>query len=622
MQLKYNIECNKYFPYFLFMKIELLSPAKNLECGIGAIDYGADAVYIGASKFGARSKAANPLEDIEKIIGYAHKFDVKVYPVLNTILYENELEEAEQLIHDLYKIKSDAIIIQDMAILEMQLPPIPLFASTQTNNYSLQRIKFLEDVGLKRIILARELSLNQIKEIRANTSVELEFFIHGALCVSFSGQCFFSEAVTHRSANRGECSQPCRMRYDLIDSKGHTLLKNKNILSLKDLNLSDYISQLIDSGINSFKIEGRLKDSSYVKNITAFYRKTIDEIIANKPDHHKSSSGNTRLNFEPAPDKSFNRSFTSYYINNSKRNHVASIHTEKSIGEVIGKVKTIEKDYITLDSFPKLNNGDGICFFSKDVLSGTNVNKVQGNKIFLNSMDGISTDATIFRNSNIEFDKFLKRNKLKRKITINFFLEFYNNTLSLTGYDDKNNRFTSSLTVDSLEKVSDAEFNKNKIEAQLKKTGESIFNTGNIEVAQDISINFPLSLMNKLRREVTSGLENQRLLSYKQIESKISPCNIPFPESSLDFSSNVINSKSREFYKRHGVTNIEPGFELLIERKEKTIMTTKYCIRFEIGKCPMVDKANNNEPLFLLNNNQKYRLEFNCKECQMKLILC
>jgi 23S rRNA 5-hydroxycytidine C2501 synthase len=604
------------------MKIELLSPAKDKDCGINAIDYGADAVYIGAPKFGARLKASNSIEDIQKLIEYAHKFSAKVYPVLNTVLFENELEEAELLINQLYGIMADAIIIQDMGILEMKIPPIPLFASTQTHNYSLDRIKFLESVGLKRIILARELSLEKISEIRKNTSIELEFFIHGALCVSFSGQCYFSEAITKRSANRGQCSQPCRMKYNLFDLNGKMLVKNKNLLSLKDLNLSDYIGNLIDVGISSFKIEGRLKDSSYVKNVTAYYRKIIDVLIDSNHDLQKSSAGKTEFNFIPNPEKSFNRSFTSYYINNSKRNNVASIDTEKSLGEQIGKIKTIGKDFITIDSTEELHNGDGICFFINHVLQGTNVNKVTGNKIFLNDMSDITLGIIIYRNYDIEFDKFLNKNKLSRRLKINFAIEFSNNYLSLNGQDENGNSFLAKIEIlkNTNERVT--ERIQDKIKSQLQKTGGSIFVADRIDISGDINFNIPLSVINQLRRDVISGLEEIRLLNYKRNESYLISNNILFPETKLDYKSNITNSKAKSFYLRHGVKDFTEGFELLRERTGKEIMRTKYCIRYELGKCPILDKSNSNEPLYLENNKRKYRVEFDCKECQMRLILC
>ena len=599
------------------MNIELLSPAKDIESGIAAIDYGADAVYIGSPKFGARAKASNTLEDISRLIEYAHKFSVRIYPVLNTILFNEELKIAENLIHDLYSIGSDALIIQDMGILEMDLPPLPLFASTQANNHSLERIQFFEKVGLQRVILARELSLNEIKNIKENSNIELEFFVHGALCVSYSGQCYFSQAVSKRSGNRGECAQPCRMRYDLLDADGNTILKDKNILSLKDLNLSKYLSELIDAGIVSFKIEGRLKDISYIKNITGFYRKTIDEIIKNRNDIKKISTGAIDLNFEPTPYKSFNRGFTSYYIDNTKRTHVASINTEKSIGEKIGRVISIGNNHIVVDSKLEFNNGDGICFFNNENLLGTRINFIKDNKLFLNSISGIEVGTIIYRNYDIGFDMFLSKNKLKRKIEVDFILSLAENVLLLKGIDVDQNEYMVSKKIKTSELAINNVDIKNKLIEQLKKTGGTIFKARNIEIINPINVSISHSMINQLRRDLLQGLENMRLKNYRRVEYKIIPNNHPYPEKNLDYTYNIVNQKARDFYRRHLVKNIEDGFELLPNQTDKAIMKSKYCIRFEIGECPLENKQASSKPLFLINNRTKLCIEFNCTECNM-----
>jgi putative protease len=601
------------------MNIELLSPAKDIESGIAAIDYGADAVYIGSPKFGARAKASNSLEDISRLIEYAHKFSVKIYPVLNTILFDEELNIAESLIHALYSIGSDALIIQDMGILEMELPPLPLFASTQANNSSIKRIQFFEKVGLQRVILARELSLNEIRKIKEDTNIELEFFVHGSLCISYSGQCYFSQAVAKRSGNRGECAQPCRMHYDLLDTDGNIILKDKNIFSLKDLNLSKYLSQLIDAGIVSFKIEGRLKDISYIKNITSFYRKTIDEIIKNKKDIKKSSTGTIDLNFKPDPYKSFNRGFTSYYIDDTKRTQVASLNTEKSIGEKTGKVASLGNNYIVVDSKSKFNNGDGLCFFNDEILLGTRINFIKDNKLFLNSISGIKVGTIIYRNYDIGFDTFLSKNQLKRKIDVDFILSLEKNVLLLKGIDVDKNEYLISKKIKTTELVNNNTDIKNKIIEQLKKTGKTIFQVRNIEIPKPINISLPHSIINQLRRDVLEGLEKVRLKNYYRIEYKITPNNFPYPKEHLDYTYNVVNEKAKDFYRRHLVKNIEDGFELLSNQTDKVIMKSKYCIRFEIDKCPLENKQASNKPLFLINNYIKYRVEFNCKECNMTL---
>lgn len=356
-------------------ELELLSPAKDLATGIAAINCGADAVYIGAPKFGARAAVGNSLSDIKQLINYAHQFRAKVYITINTLLYDDELAEAEALIKQCYDIGTDAVIIQDMGIFEMGIPPIPKFASTQTNNYSVDQIKFLESVGVQRIILARELSLEQIKEIRNATTVDLEFFVHGALCVSFSGQCYMSCALTGRSANRGECAQPCRMLYTLEDADGNVIVKDKYLLSLKDLNLSNRIEDLIDAGITSFKIEGRLKDTVYVKNVTAHYRQTIDDVMKRKDGFVRSSSGKSIINFTSDPAKSFNRGFTNYLVD-GKSGDNSSFNSQKSIGKYLGDVTKTGNDFITINTKEKIVNGDGLCYFDKDdVLQGFKKNK-------------------------------------------------------------------------------------------------------------------------------------------------------------------------------------------------------------------------------------------------------
>ena len=344
--------------------LELLSPAKNLEYGITAIDFGADAVYIGAPKFSARINASNSLSDIERLCSYAHRFHSKVFVALNTIIFDNELEEVEKLIHKIHEAGADALIIQDMGILEMNLPPIELHASTQCHNFDLNKIKFLENVGFSRVILSREMSLDYIKQIRSSTNIELEAFVHGALCVGFSGQCYMSAFNGSRSGNRGECAQPCRLSYDLLDENKNVIIKNKQILSLRDLNLNAHIAELANAGVSSFKIEGRLKDLNYVKNITALYRKKLDEIIENNNSYKKASLGQFSFNFEPDASKSFNRGFTTYFFH--ERSEKISANTSKSIGKKLGKIIEVGENYFKIDTNEIISNGDGLCWFAEN----------------------------------------------------------------------------------------------------------------------------------------------------------------------------------------------------------------------------------------------------------------
>ncbi|RUT80156.1 peptidase U32 family protein [Ancylomarina longa] len=603
-------------------KIELLAPAKNLEAGIAAINYGADAIYIGAPKFGARAAAGNTLKDIKELIQYAHQYWAKVYITINTILYDQELNEAEQLIHQLYDIGADALIVQDMGILEMNLPPIELHASTQTHNYDLDRIKFLEQVGFKRIILARELSLEQIKEIRKNTSVELEYFIHGALCVSLSGQCYFSQALGGRSANRGECSQACRMKYDLVDEEGKVIAKDKYLLSLKDLNLSGHLQEIMESGICSLKIEGRLKDSTYLKNVTSYYRQAIDQIIDQNPNFEKSSSGVINPSFQPDLERTFNRGYTDYFFT-GRIPEIANFHTPKSIGKEIGRIIDIRKDHFLIETQYELHNGDGLCFFNKNnLLKGILVNGVQGNKIFPNEMNMLQRNAILYRNNDHEFAKELNRDQTRRKIAIDFYLESKDDAITLIATDENG----ISASVQHLEQVKSA---KNKemaisnLKKQLGKTGDSIYQVNSIDLNYAQAPFLPAKLLNDLRRKCLQLLTTSRIDSHKTPTSRLLIAHPKYPGKNLSYMGNVVNCKAEEFYHKCGVEKIEKGFELQKDYSGKTIMTTKHCLRHEFGRCPkeISTQEQDNKQLYLVDNKKRYKLEFNCQRCEMKIIL-
>src|SRR5574344_111832 len=407
-------------------KIELLAPAKDKECAVIAIDYGADALYIGACSFGARKNASNSLEDIKEIVNYAHKFGVKVYVTINTIMNDNELSQAVKLIEELYKINIDAIIIQDMGLLECDLPPIKLNASTQCDNRTLEKVNFLGNSGFDRVILARELNLEEIKNICNNANTEIETFIHGSLCVSYSGQCYLSQSIGKRSANRGECAQPCRKLYSLRDEKGNILIKNKHLLCLKDFNASNELKELIEAGVCSFKIEGRLKDKNYIKNVVSYYRKKLDSII--KPEQ-RSSYGSCEIDFEPDVSKSFNRGFTNYFLK-GRNADIYNFDTPKSIGEAIGTVFDIKNTYFTMKNGAKvLNNGDGICFLTKNGLEGINIDKVENGKIFVKNTQKITKNTQIFRNFDRIFEKKLQNSHKKRQISTKILLKNEKNEL-------------------------------------------------------------------------------------------------------------------------------------------------------------------------------------------------
>ena len=400
-------------------RIELLAPAKNVEIGQQAILHGADAVYIGAPRFGARSTAGNSIADLTRLIDFAHRFDARVYITLNTILRDDELRDAERLIHELYKIESDALIVQDMGITRLDIPPIALHASTQADNRTPEKVKFLEQCGFSQVVLARELSLGQINEIARSVQVPLEVFVHGALCVSYSGQCYLSEAMCGRSANRGECAQYCRLPYTLIDGKGNVIAKDKHLLSLRDLNQSDRLEELLDAGVSSFKIEGRLKDMAYVKNCTAYYRQELDKIFKRRPEYRTASTGHSSIEFTPRLEKSFNRGFTHYFLDGRTPEPIASPDTPKSLGEYVGKVKQSDKNTFTIAGLTPIHNGDGLCFANnKGEFEGVRVNRVEGNRIFPASRIEITPHTVLYRNFDFEFDKRLSRPSADRRIDV------------------------------------------------------------------------------------------------------------------------------------------------------------------------------------------------------------
>jgi putative protease len=599
--------------------IELLAPAKNLEAGIAAINHGADAVYVGAPKFGARAAAGNSLEDIAKLVNYAHLYWAKVYVTLNTILFDDEIAEALTLVRSIYEAGADALIIQDMGLLELALPPIPLFASTQTHNYSIEKIQFLEKVGFQRVILARELSLKQLRNIRSNSTIDLEFFVHGALCVSFSGQCYLSQAEQGRSANRGECAQPCRLPYTLTDNSGCVIEQNKHLLSLKDLNLSEYLRDLIDSGVCSFKIEGRLKDINYVENVTAFYRQRIDEIIDKDGSLQRASSGKTRVAFQPHPSKTFNRGYTEHFIRRRNKDSL-SPDTPKSTGAYLGKVNQVERKCFILETDAILHNGDGICFFdTQNILRGTNINKVEGNKIFPSEIDGLEIGTAIYRNYDYAFAKELQAGTTKRLISIKVkFIETMNGfTVSMEDED--------SVTI-RLARVCEKNPAKNKnqteemVRRQLTKLGDSKYSCEEMNVVWSQPYFLPVSLCNEMRREAIQLLEEERLKLYHKQISSLQPNSEPYPEKQLDYSANIANKKAKAFYRRHGVENMENAFELQKETQGKIVMTMKYCLRFQYGLCTGKN-ISYAEPLLLKDAKNRYRLEFDCEVCQMRVML-
>ena len=597
--------------------IELLSPAKDLECGITAINHGADAVYIGGPGFGARKNAGNSLADIEQLIQHAHLFGAKIYITLNTLLFDHEIKQANRLIHDVYKLGADAVIIQDMGLLETDLPPIPIHASTQTDNRTADKVLFLEAVGFDQVVLARELSVKQIKEIRHKTSVPLEYFIHGALCVCYSGQCYMSASINKRSANRGECAQPCRLKYSLKDRNNNLLYKDKHLLSLKDLNLSDHLENLIDAGIYSFKIEGRLKDKDYVANVTAHYRKLLDAIIAGRKDIRKVSSGQSYNSFDPQAGKSFNRGFTNYFVNGREKN-IWSINTPKNIGEPIGKIKKLAKDHFIVDGNANITNGDGLSYFTKnDTHSGLKVNKVEGNKIYPNQMKELKTGLPLYRNFAKQFADQVNNNQTTRKIRANLTLEEVNGSFQLSLIDE------DQLSTTIVETLSPSTANNPdkalaQIHKQLSKLGTTIFEPENVYINLRQDWFFQAKDLNALRRQLVEKHEQNRLLHNKSKEREFIPNEHPLTTKELNYSANIINEQARKFYERHGIETADWGFEKQMNVKGAELMRTKHCLLYMNKQCLKKNpEARQLLPLTLFNQKDSYHLEFDCKNCEM-----
>lgn len=600
--------------------IELLAPAKNLACGIAAINHGADAVYIGGPLFGARAAATNSLTDIEQLVVYAHQFHARVYVALNTLLNDDELEQAAQLCHQLYDLGADALIIQDVGLLEMGLPPIPLHSSTQMNNRTVDKVRFLERVGFAQVVLARELNLAQIREIRAATTVPLECFIHGALCVCFSGQCYISEVVAGRSANRGQCAQFCRHRFDLKDSAGTTVQRGRYLLSLKDLDLSHHLAALIDAGIRSFKIEGRLKDEHYVKNVTAAYRLALDAIIAGSKQLARASSGHCRFEFTPDPSRSFSRGATDYFLT-TPRNLVAEIRTPKAIGQDIGRVQTVAARSFILATDASIHNGDGLCFFNRsNELIGLRVNRVEGRAVYPKdgvAHLGLSAGMVIYRNLDVDFNKHLDQSTLCRTIAVSMTLIENAEGLVLEISDE--DKIVSSTTMRlHKEQATKAGTTAALAQRQLQKSGGTIFSVQNITVKISPDLFVPAAVFNDLRRQAFSAHLEARLRSLAPAHHAHSTSDVLWPSNTLDYRDNITNSKAAAFYRRHGVTDI-----VLQDLQAGTdtgyaLMTTKYCIRAQLGLCTRLHQAHSYvEPFILADNTGEYVLESDCAQCEM-----
>ena len=607
-------------------KLELLSPAKNKEFGMAAISHGADAVYIGAGRFSARSAAGNPVSEIEALAAYAHLYKAKVYIALNTLLFDHELAEAARLIERLWNAGADALIIQDMGLLEMDLPPIPLFASTQTNNLTLSRVRFLESAGFERVILARELSLIQIEHIYRATNIDLEAFVHGSLCACYSGQCYFSAAIGNRSANRGECGQPCRLPWDLVSETGRVLEKDRHLLSLKDMNRSEHLAAMAAAGITSFKIEGRLKDLSYVKNITALYRQRLDALMAKGSGYVPAASGRTVFFFSPDPTKTFNRGETDYFLF-GRKGSIHSFDTPKSLGQKIGSVDRIHAGYFTLNQIHDIQNGDGLCYMDqKGTLRGFQVNSVDQGKIYPSGRLNLKKcplfpGARIYRNHDHTFLKMLAANSAERRIALDLSFEETPEGFVLEGRDEDGNR--GEVRVDIKKVLAQNEPSAlAAMNRQLGKLGASMFYSRRLTLSTKPYF-VPIRDLNHMRRGLLEVMALKRAEAYDRILAKPRPVPASYPESQVDFTANVANEKAVQFYGKRGVSRMDPAFEVSPPGSRAVVMTLAHCIRYSLGQCPGEVKTSPgvwNAPLFLENAKGRFQIVFDCRRCQMKIV--
>lgn len=587
------------------MKLELLAPAKDYSCAISAINCGADAIYIGAPNFGARKNAGNSIEDIKKITDYAHIFNVKVYVTLNTILADDELTKAQELIQKLHEIKVDALIIQDFSILQLsyenKLPPIVLHASTQCDNRTIEKVKFFEDIGLKRVILARELSIDTIQKIRKETNIELEHFIHGALCVSYSGQCYLSSYIGSRSANRGECAQACRKKYSLVNKKGEYILKNKYLLSLKDNNLSKHLDKLADAGVESFKIEGRLKDENYVKNTVLFYHNLLKK-------YPRKSFGKVISDFEANVEKTFNRSFCDDYLFNKKDN-IYNFITPKSTGEYIGVVTTYNDKCFCINTKKELNAQDGLCFVLNDELTGCLINSAEktkdGIKVYPNRKVPVFKGLKIYRNIDTAFNKILENSKTVRK------LDVYFTVLSDKLIVKDENSTKVEIPLGSTQCANNKEKMKENFIKSLSKTSETPYFSKKVGFECDEIPFLPVSKINELRKQILEKLSEKILERYKTKKQK-PVCLAQFPKEQGDYRLNIHNEKALEFCENCGCEVLEKSFESIDNHKNKELMRTRHCLKRASIGCDKKDE------LFLLDEKGvKYPLIFDCANCEM-----
>lgn len=600
-------------------KIELLAPARNLETGIAAINCGADAVYIGAELFGARSEAGNSLTDIETLASYAHRYWARVYVAFNTILRDEEFPRALKLINQLYQAGIDGLIIQDVGLLECDLPPLPLIASTQMDNSTVEQVHFLEQVGFQRVILARELNVEEIRAIRKETSIELECFVHGALCVGRSGRCYLSYAFGGRSGNRGVCAQPCRLRYSLHDAAGSRIAHDRYLLSLQDLNRSEHLRELMQAGITSFKIEGRLKNIDYVMNAVSFYRRELDRLLDGNI-FNRASSGTSIPGFNPDPAKSFNRGFTDFFIQPDSR--VAALDSPKSRGELLGRVTDCNGVSFVLNSPAMLAAGDGVCFLDpNEGLQGTRIRSVERGRAYPEHMHSIVSGTDIFRNLDRVFQNTLKQAKPTRTITIECVFRETPDGFMLSA-SDEDNVSARAILISPHSPAEKPDLALQTIQKQLTKFGGTEFSCADLGIQTERVCFIPTALLNSLRRDLVEQLRQERERLRPRPKGGYIKNSVPFYRDSLGFEANVLNSRARAFYQRHGVIDIALAAESGPILPGSVVMRSRYCLRRELGLCgDALSKAGFQEPLYLADPEGKTcRLEFDCVVCEMRLI--
>jgi collagenase-like PrtC family protease len=620
-------------------QLELLSPAKTVEIGREAILHGADAVYIGGPAFGARHNASNTLEDIAGLVEFAHRYRARIFVTMNTILHDAELETAQKQIHQLYDAGVDALIVQDMGLLEMDLPPIQLHASTQCDIRTLEKAKFLGQAGFSQLVLARELTIEQIRKIRAEVDTPLEYFIHGALCVAFSGQCYISHADNGRSANRGDCSQACRLPYTLSDGQGRVVAYEKHLLSMKDNDQSRNLEALIDAGIRSFKIEGRYKDMGYVKNITAHYRLLLDEILERRPELARASSGSTRVLFTPDVDKNFHRGHTDYFAQ-GRQDDIGAFDSPKYVGVELGTVARIGGDNFDLVTNAPMANGDGLNYMHKRETVGIQANVVQklgedadGQRwrVFPNepvtSLAGLKVGTAVQRNRDHQWESALNKKSSERKVRVDLLLSETAGGLRLALTDEDGIASVTDAVLE-LQPAREPDAALAGLRANLGKLGNTMFEAGSIDLQLTQAPFVPASTINALRRDAVAAHEAARLAAWERPQ-RAAPLDPPpsYPDTQLSYLANVYNAKARAFYQKHGVQLIAAAYEAHEEPGEVALMITKHCLRFSFNLCPKQAKGVQGvqgqvraEPMTLVSGDERYTLKFDCKPCEMHVV--